>query len=55
MTIRPITLPAGYKFKDGKIYLDDKVVEAKLPVNKRIARRKSKKVKVSRNPRPKGE
>lgn len=40
--------------KDGKLERNYDADLAKLPVNKRIAKKKSRKVTVSKAPRPKG-
>ena len=45
----------GFKIsKDGKVEADYAAQEAKLDVSARITRRKSRKVRVSKVPRPKG-
>lgn len=50
----PIKLP-GYKLTaDGKVAKDEKAAEAKLDLCTRLRRKHSTKIKVSRNPAPKG-
>ena len=52
--MKGVAIPGFKLTKDGKVEKDERAIEAKLDVSARISRRKSKRIKVLRNPRPKG-